>query len=214
MGSFIGLKWLIQNLLGLSAVQTASEQHRGLKRSLEMSSYSLTFLFLPLKLPQLLLLVRAAPTHLGVCATLGRAESRHAHVWVRMVDGPILEGVTVLKYNLGSEKIVRDAWWGTAITFLKSQMILGGFSSRSRGQFLIFMLVWPSRTSAHSSVTELKRISFWEVYSKYWNTEQVALFYFACLGGVYSWTFPWQGKQNKRSQTEGWLMCGLWVFGL
>lgn len=140
-----------------------------------MSSFSLTSLFLPLKLPQLLLVVWAAPAHLGVGATLGCAESRHAHVWVRMVDGPVLEGrqfsnsiwdkcVTCLKK--------RKKWTPTS---LKSQMMLGGLSSQSRGQFLIFMLVCPSRTSAHSSVTELNRISFWEVYSKYWNAGQTKL---------------------------------------
>lgn len=61
-------------------------------------------------------------------------------------------------------------------TCLNSQMILGGLSSTSLGQCLIPMEVCPSRTSAHSSVTELKRISFCDVYSKYWSTREAWLF--------------------------------------
>ena len=45
-------------------------------------------------------------------------------------------------------------------TSRNSQMEPGGLDSRSWGQCLIPREVCPSGTSAHSSVTELKRISF------------------------------------------------------
>lgn len=68
-------------------------------------------------------------------------------------------------------------------------MILGGFASPSRGQCLIPMEVCPSSTSAHSSVIELKRISFWEVYSKYWKKETLWNHFTVVKSINISWAF-------------------------
>lgn len=93
-----------------------------------------------------------------------------------------------------------------SLTSLNSQMRLGGLTSSSRGQCLIPMEVCPSSTSAHSSVTELKRISFWDVYSKYWREKETVIWPFflhlqlkcisltqACIH-----TFLWKEAETKR----------------
>lgn len=48
-------------------------------------------------------------------------------------------------------------------------MIFAGTGLPSLGQCVIPICVWCSGTSAHSSVTELKRISWFVVYSKNWK---------------------------------------------
>lgn len=84
-------------------------------------------------------------------------------------------------------------------TCLNSQMILAGLSSTSLGQCLILMEVCPSSTSAHSSVTELKRISFRDVYSKYWSTREAWLFALCLQHGCWvCWLF------HEMEPTLGW----------
>lgn len=104
---------------------------------------------------------------------------------MRVVDGPILKG-TKRRGRRGSGRMKASPcmqyvqkWRESSyllekqpLTCLKFHMMLGGFASPSWGQCLIPMEVCPSSTSAHSSVTELKRISFCEVYSKYWKKKK------------------------------------------
>lgn len=133
-----------------------------------------------LELPLLVFVSRVTTQHMGVRTARRCAISGDAHVCVRVVDGPVLYGSDyylskvekaqdVLFYLLQVYYFASTLFIHSACTCLNSQRMVGGLLSLSSGQCFIPMEVLPSTASAHSSVTVLKRISFWVVYSKYWE---------------------------------------------
>lgn len=133
-----------------------------------------------LELPLLVFVSQVTAQHMGVRTSRRCAISSDAHVCVRVVDGPVLYGSDyylskvekaqdILFYLLQVYYFASTLFIHSACTCLNSQMMVGGLLSLSSGQCFIPMEVLPSTTSAHSSVTVLKRISFWVVYSKYWE---------------------------------------------